>query len=259
MGDWDPGLYLRFADERTQPSIDLASRVRLESPLKIIDVGCGPGNSTQVLRRRWPKSGILGTDFSGAMIERAKRDFPDQSWEIRDASEFDAREEYDLVFSNATLQWIPNHEALVPHLFSGVKKGGALAAQIPMFRTMPVNVAIEAVAARSGWRDRMSGVSELFTYRDAAFYYDVLSALGAKIDMWETSYVHVLESAVALLDFVKGTALRPYRESLSSDDERSRFDGELLEELARRYPPRPDGKLLFPFARLFFVAYKAER
>jgi trans-aconitate 2-methyltransferase len=257
MADWDPALYLRFADERTQPSIDLVSRIGLESPGKIVDLGCGPGNSTQTLFRRWPESDILGLDSSGAMIERARADFPGRRWEVGDAAKFDASEGFDLVFSNATLQWIPDHEALIPRLFHGVKKGGALAFQVPRFNTMPISLAIEAVAGRPEWARYTAGIGGLFTYRDASFYYDALSGLAARIDLWETGYLHVLESRKALLDFVRSTALRPYHSSLPGDEERSRFDEKLLDELKTRYPLQADGKLLFPFVRLFVIGYKA--
>jgi trans-aconitate 2-methyltransferase len=256
MGDWDPDSYLRFANERTQPSIDLVSRIRLDSPKAIVDVGCGPGNSTQVLRRRWPESDILGLDFSETMIAKARLDYPKQRWMVGDAAKFDAKGKYDLVFSNAALQWIPRHEELLPRLAGGVRSGGALAAQIPRFRTMPISAAIEAVAGRSEWRAHTAGRAELMTYREAGFYYDSLAALMGKIEMWITSYIHVLDSYEALMDFCRSTSLRPYLESLPSEESRERFEEELLSECRRRYSLQGDGRLLFPFERLFFVAYK---
>jgi trans-aconitate 2-methyltransferase len=256
MSDWDPESYLRFANERTQPSIDLVSRIRLDSPMSIIDIGCGPGNSTQALRRRWPKSDILGLDYSEAMIAKARQDYPDQRWMVGDASKFDAKGIYDLVFSNATLQWIPRHEKLLPRLVGGIRSGGALAVQIPMFRTMPIGVAIETVAGRPEWRPYTTGCAELFTYHDSDFYYGALAPLMAKLDMWETSYIHVLDSHEALLDFCRSTALRPYLEKLPSDEARERFEDDLLAECGRRYTLQGNGKLLFPFDRLFVVGYK---
>ena len=256
MSDWDPESYLRFANERTQPSIDLVSRIRLDSPKAIIDIGCGPGNSTQVLRRRWPKGDILGLDFSEAMIAKARLDYPNDRWMVGDAAKFDAKEKYDLVFSNATLQWLPRHEELVPRLVAGVRRGGAFAAQIPMFKAMPINIAIETVAGRSEWRPYTARCAELFTYRDSGFYYEMLSGLVGKVDMWETSYIHVLESHEALLDFCRSTALKPYLERLPSDEARERFEEELLAECTRRYALQGNGKLLFPFSRLFIVGYK---
>jgi len=256
MSDWDPESYLRFANERTQPSLDLVSRIRIDSPKAIVDIGCGPGNSTQALRRRWPKSDILGMDYSEAMIAKARRDFPGERWMVGDAVKFDAKDKYDLVFSNAALQWIPRHEELLPRLAGGVRSGGAFAAQIPMFKSMPINAAIETVAGRSEWRARTSRCAELFTYRDPGFYYGLLSGLMGKVDMWITSYIHVLDSHEALIDFCRSTALKPYFESLPSDEARERFEDELLAETRRRYSLQGDGKLLFPFERLFLVGYK---
>jgi trans-aconitate 2-methyltransferase len=255
MSAWNPDLYLRFKSERTQPTIDLVSRIDLVSPKSIADLGCGPGNSTAVLRQRWPQSHILGLDSSEAMIEKARRDYPEIEWKLGDAAALDG--EYDLVFSNAALQWIPDHERLLSHLMSCVRSGGALASQIPMFKDMPLNLAIEAVASRSRWCEATRSCAALFTYRDPAFYYRLLSGLAGRIDMWTTSYYHVLDSRSALVDFCRSTGLKPYFERLSSDSARADFEGELSDELESRYELQSDGKVLFPFDRQFFVAYKA--
>jgi trans-aconitate 2-methyltransferase len=255
MSAWNPDLYLRFKSERTQPSIDLVSRIELDSPKAIVDVGCGPGNSSAVLRRRWARSHIVGIDSSEAMIEKAKRDYPEIEWRLGDAAALEG--EYDLVFSNAALQWIPDHENLLPRLMSRVRSGGALASQIPMFKDMPLNLAIEAVASRSRWCEATRICAGLFTYREPAFYYRLLSGLAARIDMWTTSYYHVLDSRSALVDFCRSTGLKPYLDRLSSDSERADFEGELFDELESRYELQSDGKVLFPFDRQFFVAYKA--
>ena len=254
MSAWNPDLYLRFKSERTQPTIDLVSRIDLVSPKSIADLGCGPGNSTAVLRQRWPQSHILGLDSSEAMIEKARRDYPEIEWKLGDAAALDG--EYDLVFSNAALQWIPDHERLLPYLMSCVRSGGALASQISMFKDMPLNLAIEAVAARSRWCEATWSCAALFTYREPAFYYRLLSGLAGRIDMWTTSYYHVLDSRSALVDFCRSTALKPYLERLSSEGERADFEGELFDELESRYELQSDGKVLFPFDRQFFVAYK---
>jgi trans-aconitate 2-methyltransferase len=256
MSDWNPEQYLRFANERTQPAVDLASRIRLDSPRAIVDIGCGPGNSAQVLHRRWPEADILGLDYSEAMIAKARLDYPAQRWMVGDAAKFDARDKYDLAFSNAALQWIPRHEDLLPRLFAGLRRGGALAVQVPMFKAMPINLAIEAIAGRPEWRRYAARCGELFTYRDPGFYYGALAPLAARVDLWATSYIHVLGSREALIDFCRSTALKPYLESLPGEEARERFEDELLAECGRRYPLQADGKLLFPFERLFFIAYK---
>jgi trans-aconitate 2-methyltransferase len=258
MKDWNPTEYLRFEAERTRPSRDLAARIEVESPKDLVDIGCGPGNSTRVLRERWPESSILGLDSSEAMIEQARKDCPEGKWIVADAAAFDAPEAYDVVFSNATLQWIPCHETLVPRLFAALRPGGALAVQVPMFSSMPISAAIDRVAKSARWKELAGDRGEGFTFCDAAFYYDLLCtrAGAARIDLWETSYDHVMPSREAVVDFVRYTGLRPYLDVLSGEDERAEFLGDLLREVEKAYPSRADGKVLFPFKRLFFIAYK---
>jgi trans-aconitate 2-methyltransferase len=254
MSAWNPELYLRFKSERTQPAIDLVSRIEIESPKDVVDLGCGPGNSSAILIRRWPQSHVVGLDSSESMLEKARRDHPEIEWRLGDAAALEG--DYDLLFSNAALQWIPDHEGLLPRLMSRVRSGGALAAQIPMFEDMPLGLAIEKVASRPRWREATRSCASLFTYRKPAFYYDLLSSLAARVELWTTSYYHVLESRPALLDFCRSTGLKPYLERLSSEAERADFEAELLGELGSRYALQADGKLLFPFDRQFFVAYK---
>jgi trans-aconitate 2-methyltransferase len=256
MSDWDPAQYLRFEAERTRPSMDLAARIGIDEPGTIVDIGCGPGNSARALRERWPRSSILGLDSSPAMIEKARKDYPAQDWVVSDASEFDAEDAYDIVFSNAALQWIPDHESLAPRLLGAVRKGGALAVQIPRFRSMPIHVAIEAVAASDRWRGYTEGCAGQFTYHDAGFYYDSLSPLATRMDIWETFYFHVLPSRSALIDFIRSTGMKPYLDSLPDGGAKAEFEAEVLLEIEAAYPLRPDGHVLFPFHRLFFIAYK---
>jgi trans-aconitate 2-methyltransferase len=259
MGDWDPASYLRFEAERTRPSFDLASRIELAEPRELIDLGCGPGNSTRALRERWPRARILGLDSSRAMIDEARRGFPEGEWIVADAAALDEREAYDLVFSNAALQWMPDHEALIPRLFSALRGGGALAAQIPLFTAMPLCAAIDSVARSPRWRAATAGCASLFTYHDAGFYYDLLAPLASRLELWETWYWHVLPSHRALLDFIRSTGLKPYLEAIPEAEARAKFEGEVLAESAKAYPARADGHVLFPFDRLFFVAYRLGR
>lgn len=254
--DWNPGLYLQFANERTQPSIDLVGRIRLDSPTKIIDLGCGPGNSTQVLVQRWPGSQVTGADYSPAMIEQARTDYPNQKWIIADAGNLRLAETYDLVYSSATIQWIPNHEKLIPDLLSLAAENGALAVQVPLYHTMPISQAIEDVAARRSWKEKTAGCNDLFTFHSAGYYYDLLAGMTKSLDLWATSYVHVMESHRHILEMIKATGLKPYLERLGSEEEKTSFEDEVLAEIRRVYPEQKNGKVLFPFERLFFVAYK---
>jgi trans-aconitate 2-methyltransferase len=254
--DWNPQLYLKYKNERTQPSIDLVSRIDLAAPATIIDIGCGPGNSTQILVNRWPEAEVVGLDSSASMIEKALADFPGRQWLVGDAAKLTDENRDDLVFSNATLQWIPDHETLVPALLRRARKDGALAVQVPRFDRMSIGDAIAIVAGRESWKSHSEGIGSLFTFHDASFYYDRLVALANRIDLWETTYVHILESHRALIEFCRGAGLKPYLDALPTDGDRARFEEEVLEEVVKVYPQQADGKVLFPFRRLFFIAYR---
>jgi trans-aconitate 2-methyltransferase len=256
LTQWDPSLYLRFGDERTQPAIDLAARVSLEAPRRIIDVGCGPGNSTAVLRRRWPLAEVIGLDSSAEMIGRARRDAPDQQWICEDAARFAGSQAYDLVYSNATLQWIPNHRDLILRLWDAVANGGALAVQVPANRQSPLHRALTAVADCEPFRKHLDDARRLFTYHPAGFYYDLLAQNARRYDTWTTEYLHVMQSHDDLITWYRGTGMRPFLQALENDGQRQAFETAVLSEARSGYPLQSDGKLLFPFRRLFFVAYK---
>ncbi len=256
--DWNPQLYLKFKDERTQPSIDLAARINIDSPERIIDIGCGSGNSTQVLCSRWPGSRVTGLDNSPAMIEKAKQDFPSQEWILSDPSYLSSGLKFDIVFSNAVIQWIPYHEQLIPLLFNSVKDNGALAVQIPIFRDMPLGKSIEKIADNPEWRDYTAGCSGLFTYHDYNFYYDILAERSGRIDIWETHYIHILDSDESVLEWIRSTGLKPYLDRLKDDGMKDKFTAAVLEEIRKNYPLQRNGKVLFPFKRLFFIAYRQD-
>ena len=256
QADWNPELYLQFKDERTQPSIDLVGRIALAEPAEILDVGCGPGNSTQVLVERWPKAHLTGLDNSPAMIERARADYPEQTWTLGDAARLEGDATYDLVFSNATIQWIPDHETLVPRLMGLARPDGAFAFQLPQFRMMSLGRVIDSVAARPAWRRQTAAAGSLFTYHPAEFYYDLLAPKAKRVVLWQTSYFHIMQSHAAILDWTRGTGLRPYLDRLETDDQKALFESQLLEEIRSVYPAARDGRVLFPFQRLFVIAYR---
>jgi trans-aconitate 2-methyltransferase len=256
MEQWDPNLYLRFGDERTQPAIDLAARVALEKPRSIIDIGCGPGNSTAVLRQRWLLAEVTGLDSSQEMIARAQRDAPDQEWICRNAATFSADQAYDLVYSNATLQWIPNHEELIPRLWKAVKPGGAMAVQLPANEESPLHIGMREVAKNEPFRKQLEGVERVFTYHPAGFYYDLLAPLARRYVTWTTEYLHIMRSHQDLMTWYRGTGMRPFLLALEDDRQRDAFETAVLAEVQGSYPFQSDGKILFPFRRLFFVAYR---
>lgn len=255
--DWNPDHYLKFRNERTQPSIDLVNRINIDfTPGNIIDVGCGPGNSSQVLVRRWPECRLVGIDNSETMIAKAKTDYPASEWILANASSFISDKKFDIVFSNAAIQWIPDHKLLLKN-FNGLLTGrGVMAVQIPLFWDMPVGKAIRAVSAESHWLKLTEGVDQLFEIHDPYYYFDIITEMFSAVDMWKTSYMHVLDSHQAILDMIRSTGLRPYYEKIGNEKEIAEFEQEVFIDMQVDYPLQLNGKVLFPFERLFFIGYK---
>lgn len=256
MSSWSPSEYMRFGDERTRPSVDLAARVALDAPARIIDLGCGPGNSTRVLRARWPQARVIGLDSSSDMIEAARADEPDGEWAVASIEGWSADEPFDVVFSNAALQWIPDHGPLVERLFGSVADGGALAFQIPSATYATVRTLIDQVALDGPWAPRMAGPLGELTMEAPGLYYDHLAPLARSVDVWETEYVHVMDSAPAIVDWIASTGLRPFLAALGSEGEREAFLTDLHARVAQAYRSQRDGRVLFPFRRTFVVAYR---
>lgn len=260
MPTWDDKQYLRFSDERTQPARDLAARVALASPQSVIDLGCGPGNSTKVLIDRWPKAEICGLDISPEMIAAAQKSDPSRQWIVGDITKWVSDPGppfYDVIFSNAALQWVDEHEILLPILMTRLNPGGVLAIQMPGNFDGPAHRAMRDLATSPAWRDQFppAGVRE-WQVHDLPFYYDVLSRLAEPIELWETEYFHVMPNAKAIVEWYRGTGLRPFLECLDSEEKRAQFTNEYLQEIRRVYPPRAYGRVLFPFRRLFLIAYR---
>jgi trans-aconitate 2-methyltransferase len=256
MTSWDPGEYMRFGDERTRPSVDLAARIAVESPARVIDLGCGPGNSTRVLRARWPEACIVGLDSSPEMIETARSEQPEEEWVLADIDHWTADSPFDVVFSNAALQWVPDHATLVESLMANVALGGALAFQIPSADFASVRTLIQDIANEGPWADRMAGPLGELTMEEPGLYYDRLAPLARTIDIWETTYFHVMDSAPAIVEWIASTGLRPYLAALESEEETQAFVSMLHERVVRSYRPQLDGKVLFPFKRMFVIGYR---
>jgi trans-aconitate 2-methyltransferase len=256
MSRWNAKQYLEFGDERTRPAVDLAARIRMAKPKRIVDLGCGPGNSTEVLRRRWPDAEVIGIDNSEEMIAAARSSYPEQGWVLASAEKWTASTPFDVVFSNAALQWLGDHGRLVSHLLKQVAPGGVLAFQIPSAEYAPVRRHMHEVAEEPAWCSRMHAAKTALTMKAPAFYYDVLADSARALDIWETEYHHVLESPKAIVEWMSSTGLRPFLAALDSGEERARFVALLEDKVAKSYPLRRDGKVLFPFRRLFVVAYR---
>ena len=253
MPTWEAGQYLRFAAERTRPCRDLAARVALESPRRAINLGCGPGNSTEVLAARWPNAELTGLDSSPRMIERATAAHPGWRWASGEIAAWSQGEEsFDVVFSNAALQWVPDHAGLFPRLMARVAAGGALAIQVPGNYDAEAHRLMRAVAAHFPGTEN---VVEWFTH-GMEFYYDLLAPRATRVDLWATEYIHVMEGPEAIVEWYKGSGMRPFLEALAGERDRERFTAEYLAAIRLGFPARADGSVLFPFRRLFLVAYR---
>ncbi|MBN9517430.1 methyltransferase domain-containing protein [bacterium] len=249
MTNWNPDLYLTFGGERTRAAADLLARVPVAAPARVIDLGCGPGNSTALLRARWPGADLTGLDNDPAMLTAARASDPGVRWVEDSATWWTASAPYDVVFSNAALQWLPDHAGVLDRWFAAVAPGGALAVQLPVVHPRsPLHRLVWDVAEAFGVAD--SGT----VCHASEFYYDVLAPHATTIDLWETEYAHVLDGPDAMLTWLRGTRLRPLLSALPDDEARGRFEVAVRDRLAAAYPSRADGRVLFPFPRLFFVA-----
>lgn len=252
---WNPELYLRFADQRTRPAADLLARVPLTDPARVIDLGCGPGNSTGLLAARWPAARLEGLDSSAAMIEQARASGVPAAWILDDVATWVAQSPYDLIFSNATLQWLPDQGALFPRLMNFVKPGGVFAFQVPMNFDAPSHALMRETAGDPRWKATLADVREI-QRGEAQAYYDILRPQAAALDIWQTEYLQPLEGEDAVYRWVSGTGLRPFVQALEGE-ERDAFIAAYKAKLNAAYPRRADGVTLFPFQRLFVVAVKA--
>ncbi len=251
---WNPGQYLKFGAERTRPAMDLCERIP-GAPRRILDLGCGPGNSTAVLRERWPEAELAGLDSSPEMIAQARASHPAGTWILADAARHQSAAPWDLVFSNAVLQWLPDHRLLLPRLMGWIAPGGCLAVQMPAKGGTVLRSALAAVAGRPRWQAALAGADSALTFHDARFYYDLLAPLADRVDLWETTYYHPLASHQALIDWYEGTGMRPFLDRLTDEEARSEFKAEVLEACRGDFPAAADGRVLLPFKRLFFVAW----
>lgn len=256
MPTWNSTQYLKFNAERTRPAIDLAARIALDTPARVVDLGCGPGNSTAVLARRWPQAQLTGVDNSPAMLATARRDFPAWTWRENDIATWQAETPYDVIFANASLQWVPDHAHEYPRLLEQVAPGGALAVQVPANLDEPPHRLMRELAASPAWQPHFQKPPRIWHVHEPEFYYDVLAGRASRVDVWTTDYYHVLGGVDGIVEWYKGTGLRPWLEALPDEATRIRFLDEYRTLLAPYFPVRPDGRVLFPFHRLFVIAYR---
>lgn len=260
MHTWDPALYLQFNEQRTQPVRDLIARLAAVvcGPARILDVGCGPGNSTALLAQRWPQAEIVGLDSSQEMLAQARVDHPELRWVLRDTAEsLGDLGSFDVVFSNAALQWMPDHPALLPRLFSLVRPGGALAVQVPNSWRSPLHLAVLETASDPRWAAYFpQNIWHAAT--PMAAYYDCLCMLAQPIHLWETEYDHIMQDHEALIEWYRGSGLRPYEQCLPNEAVCTAFLDQIRAAVEAAYPKQRDGRVIFPFRRLFFTASKSD-
>jgi trans-aconitate 2-methyltransferase len=252
---WDPNLYLKFTDHRLRPAVDLLARVPLAAASTVYDLGCGPGNVTKLIAERWPQAKLTGVDASPDMLEKA-RAIKGISWQHADLATWRAETPADLVYSNAALHWLDDHATLFPHLFAQVRPGGMLAVQMPRQHLNPTHQILFALARERDWAPVAAAGVRDNPVAGPQQYYDWLIQMAGSLDIWETEYLHVLEGENAVLNWVMGSVARPVLDRLDPGRQ-AEFLRLYGERLIAAYPPRPDGKTLLPFRRIFMVAQRA--
>src|SRR5437763_2192160 len=250
---WDPAQYLKFAGPRLRPAIDLLQRVDVDNPALVYDLGAGAGNVTRRLAARWPEAEIVGVDSSAEMLAKAAAELPGIEWRRADLGSWRPDRPPSLIYSNAALHWLDGHDRLFPALFEALAPGGGLAVQIPRNFGAPSHTSITDAALSGPWRTRLEPLLRPSPVEAPEFYYDLLAPRAALLDMWETEYLQVLDGDNPVKEWTKGTWLGPLLGALD-EPERSAFEENYAERVLAAYPPRPDGKTLFPFRRLFMIA-----
>jgi trans-aconitate 2-methyltransferase len=258
MPNWDPNLYLEFADQRARPAADLVAQIELENPRRIIDLGCGTGNSTEHLHRRWPQAEPTGLDNSAAMLAQARTSHPDWKWIESTVEGWRPDAAYDLIFSNACLHWVKDHGAVFPRLFDQVAPGGALAVQMPNSFHTPAHTLMKEVSQAPGmpWSGKLVPASETYFIQPVDFYYHALRRQASLLNIWETEYLQIMDRPRAVLDWVRGTAMRPYLDGLPNAEQRRLFEERCLERFEEPYRADDQGRTLFPYRRMFIIAYR---
>jgi trans-aconitate 2-methyltransferase len=250
---WDPKTYLAFGSDRTRAASDLLARISLDAPKRVADLGCGPGNSTALLRGRWPDAKIDAVDSSPEMLRDARASGVDARFISADIAQWNPDRLYDVIYSNAALQWLGDHERLIPRLFSFVAPGGVLAIQVPRNYDEVCQVLVREAVADPRWEDRLRDVRDWWNGLAPECYYDLLAPVAQTVDLWETRYFHVLEGEHAVFHWMMGTSLRPFAAALESPL-REAFLEDYRCRLAEAYRPRASSKTIHRFLRLFLVA-----
>lgn len=255
MPAWDPEVYERYKTYRDRPAQDLLARIPEDLQAREVwDLGCGTGAHAAQLQRRFPQARVHGLDSSPQMLGQARERAPGVDWRQGDIAAFAPDGPADLIFTNAALHWLGDHQALFPKLARDLAPGGVLACQMPMSFDAPWHVLLRETTADGPWASRLQAVSGVRQVQPPEAYFDILRPLAREIDIWTTTYLHELEGPDPVVDWMLGTGLRPFLQALDGEAERQAFLDAYRRRLAAIFPPRPDGKTLLPFPRLFILA-----
>lgn len=249
MATWDQAQYLKFEAERTRPARELLARVFAEDVQVAVDLGCGPGNSTALLHERWPSARVVGVDNSPQMLARARNDLPHVTFIEADVAAYRPAQPVDVLFANAVLQWVPDHARLLPSLLQSLKPGGVLALQVPDNLNEPSHRSMRELPGP--WFAHVQALEPRTHVRGPGFYFDLLAPHASQVDIWRTTYEQVMPNAEAIVEWVKGTGLRPYLEAVPDPEA---YLAAYTRAIDAAYPPRHGGARLFSFPRLFVVA-----
>jgi len=251
---WEPQTYLRYADIRFRAGLDLIARIPKSEYPTIYDLGCGTGHLTRILADTFPNSKVVGIDSSPEMLAEARREFPTLAWQQDDISSWRPVAAPDLIYTNAALQWVPDHETLLPSLLNKLRPGGVLAMQVPRHFESPSHLGLKELVMQSEWRAKLEPLL-LTPIPPPETYWRWLSPHARNLDVWETIYLQVLDGEDPVVNFMRGTALRPFL-SVLSKREAGKFIDAFAERMTAAYPAQPNGQTLFPFRRLFLVAQR---
>lgn len=254
---WDPALYLKYGGERTRPAADLLARIPVMEPHHVVDLGCGPGNSTALLAARWPSAHITAVDADAAMLERAWHSGPRCRYVRADITTWEPDQVPEVIFSNAVLHWLDNHSAVFPRLMNLLPPGGVLAVQMPRNFDAPSHTLLRQVARNGPWADKLAPLLREKPVAEPEVYHRWLAPLSDALEIWETTYLVRLSGADPVLSWMRGTALRPLLDALDPKVA-AQYEAAYAERLREAYPREADGVTLFPFRRLFIVATRTE-
>jgi trans-aconitate 2-methyltransferase len=251
---WSARQYSIFEQQRTRPVRDLVAAIAVDDVQRAVDLGCGPGNSTEVLAERYPAAKVTGLDSSDNMLVDARQRLPGLNFELADIANWNPAQTFDVILANASLQWLPDHAQLYPRLVSKLTPGGSLAVQTPDNLQEPAHQLARQIAADGPWASKIGTVKHPPRH-DAPFYYQLLQQHCSSVDVWRTTYYHPLDGHAAVVEWFKGSALRPFLEALD-DAEQREFLERYLAAIGEAYPILENGTVLLPFPRLFIVAVR---